>query len=64
MPRPYFTDEQEQWLCALIDFWYVKWHKKLVPPDNTHQLGIATEQLKELLVKYYPQEALKRLIES
>lgn len=47
--KPEFTREQEDWLCYIIDEWYFKWKRQIVPIPTTHNLGYAKEQLKELI---------------
>lgn len=64
MSRPKFTEEQEQWLCGIIDFWYIKWQKRITSHGEPHRLGVAKEQLKELMFGNHPQETLVKLIES
>lgn len=46
MKRPEFTREQEDWLCVVLDDWYLSWKGRVT--DGQHRLGIAKEELKGL----------------
>ena len=52
--KPEFTREQEDWICYQIGEWYLNWKYKITP--GTSLLGIAAEDLKELLCNY-PEES-------
>ena len=44
------TYEQECFICEVIGEWYLKWKNHLVNyEERTHNLGIAKEDLKEMI---------------
>ncbi len=47
--RPEFTREQEDWLCYVLDDWYLEWKSKMTDNGEPHMLGIAKEQFKNTL---------------
>jgi hypothetical protein len=52
MKKQEFTREQEDWLCFVLDEWYLEWKNKITDQGVTHSLGIAKEKLKLLLCEY------------
>jgi len=49
MKRPKFTEDQQQWLCEQIDFWYGYWKHIITDTNGTHRLGVAKEELKTVI---------------
>ena len=48
--RPKFSPEQIDWICYQIGDWYFTWKGKITTGDgHGHRLGVAKEQLKELI---------------
>lgn len=51
MKKPKFSKQQEDWLCQAIDVWYLTWKTKITrDPTQPHNLGIAKEAMKTLLI--------------
>ncbi len=44
-----FTPEQIDFICFQIGEWYFDWKTKIVPDNCLHRLGIAKEELKEMI---------------
>ena len=44
-----FTHEQEDFICYQIGDWYLKWKSCIANKDGTHRLGIAKEDLKNMI---------------
>lgn len=51
MNRPEFTREQEDWLCYVLDEWYLYWKNKIC--EGEHRLGFAKEILKAVFCNYH-----------
>lgn len=50
MDKSTFTREQQDWICEVIGDWYLRWKHCIADyNDQTHRLGFAKEQLKEML---------------
>lgn len=54
MIKPEFTEEQQQYLAEIIDYWYMYWAGCLITGDGgQHKLGYAKERLKAFI--YWPE---------
>lgn len=42
-----FTPEQTDFICYQIGEWYLKWKQRIAPGE--HRLGVAKEELKEMI---------------
>lgn len=40
-------------ICEIIDEWYLKWNSRMIDNHNTHRLGIAKEELKNMICDPY-----------
>jgi len=61
MMRPEFTRKQEEWLCQAIGDWYLEWKGKITNGEP-HKLGIAKENLKEIVCGFLPNTFLEDLL--
>lgn len=64
MKRPDFTIEQEEWLCEAIDHWYLEWKVKMTSGRTSHNLGVAKEQLKDILCGAEPNRMFENILKD
>jgi hypothetical protein len=62
MSKVEFTREQEDWLCYAIGEWYMGWKGKMTDNHHPHKLGIAIEQLKDIICGNEPNTLIEDII--
>lgn len=45
--------QMQEMMCEMIDEWYGKWKNRIIDNDSPHRLGIAKEELKQMLCSPY-----------